>query len=121
VGHDGERVGQAFGHVGGAVNGIECDIETGRVLVSSAELVAEKDARSLVLDSFADNHLPADIDQIEDTTDRIASSLVGSFLVPSAKPVDGVQRGVLGGTDKFEFDGALDVWQVVHGESFEKL
>ena len=119
--HHADRIWQPFGHIGGAVDGIERDVETRRVLSSASELVSEKDARSLILDSFANDDLSADVDQVEHAVDCVARSLIRGFLISTAKLMDGIQRGVLRGSDKFELNGPLDVLEGAHRDRLAEM
>ena len=47
-------------------------------------------------------------DQVEHAVDCVARSLIRGFLISTAKPMDGIQRGILRGSDKFELNGPLD-------------
>ena len=93
----------------------------GEPSLAASELVSEKDARSLILDSFANDDLSADVDQVEHAVDRVARSLIRGFLISAAKPMDGIQRGVLRGSDKFELNGPLDVLGGAHRDRLAEM
>ena len=48
-----------------AVDRIERDVEMRRSFLPGAQPIAEENARRIVLDPFADDHLAADVDQVE--------------------------------------------------------
>ena len=121
-GDDADAVGHAFAHVGGAVDGVEGDIELRRARLPGAQVLADKDARRVVLDPFANDDLATDIEQIKDAVDRIARGGIGQLFFAPAQPFAGLQRGVLGGADELKLDqtfkvqGAAERWERRHRE-----
>src|SRR5262249_34805933 len=61
-----------------------------------------------------DDHPAADVEDVEDAVDGVTGGGVAGLLVAAAQPVDGVERGVLGGADELEFDDALQGVRAAH-------
>jgi len=92
-----------------AVHRVERDIETRGADPPRAELLAEKNARRVVLDAFADHDFSGDIHEIEHTVDRVASRRVRRFLLSATKPMDDIERRIFRRTHKLKFDRPLGV------------
>jgi hypothetical protein len=108
-GNDRDGVRGAVGEVGRAVDRIERHVEVRRSVLPRAQPIAEKNAGRIVLDAFADDHLAADVHQIQYAVDGIARRRVGELLLTAAEPVDRVDGGIFGRADELELDRPLGV------------
>ena len=108
-GHHGDGVGHAFGEIGGAVDGIDGDVDVPTAGRPGAEFVADEDARGVVLDAFADHALAADVHVFEHAEDGAAGGIVGGFFGVATEPREAGEGGVLGGADEFKLQGTLGV------------
>ncbi len=78
-------------------------------------MFADEDSRRVVLDALADDDFAADVEDVEDAADGRARRGVGQFLLAAAQPRDGLERGVLGGADKFKLQNALQIERAAEG------
>jgi len=74
-----------------------------------AEPLPLEDPRRLILDPLADDHLAANVGDVEHAADGVAGGRVRRFLVPLPHPPHAVQRGNLRRAEEVELDEALDV------------
>jgi hypothetical protein len=72
-------------------------------------LFAFKNSGRVILDSFTDDDLTADIHEIEHAPNGVAGGGIGRFLVATSQPFQGIERGGFGRAQEIDLDDALDV------------
>ena len=72
-------------------------------------MFADKDARGVVLDAFANDDFATHIEQVKDAIDRIARGRVRQLFLSSAQPLASLQRSVLCGANEFKLDQAFEI------------
>lgn len=104
---DTDRVGQAFRGQGGAVNGVDGDVDGGAGPV--ADPLAVEQYRRLVLLAFADDDDPVHADRAEDRSHGVHGSLVDLFLVTEAEVAGAGDCGGFGSPHQLEGKVAVGV------------
>ena len=72
-------------------------------------MLAFENAGRIVLDAFADDDFPADVDEVEHPADGVAGRLIGQLFLAAAEPLDGVEGSGFGGADEVELHHPLDI------------
>src|SRR5919106_5634428 len=106
-GHHRDRVGQALGGQGGAVDRVDGDVDLGRGAAADPPAVIEHGR--VVLLALADHHHPVHGDRAQDRPHGVDRGLVDRLLVAAAemaRPPDGRR---LGGPDQLEGEVAVGV------------
>ena len=107
--HHRDGVGHALREIGGAVDGIDRDIDVPAAGGPGAELVADENARGVVLDAFADHAFAADVHVFEHAQNGAAGGVIGGFFGVAAEPRQAGERGVFGGADELELERTFRV------------
>jgi hypothetical protein len=74
-----------------------------------AKMFAFKYSRCVILDPLTDDHLAANVHQIEHSPDRVARGSVSFFFFASADPRQRVQSRRFGGPNKVKLDDSFQV------------
>jgi hypothetical protein len=89
--------------------GSRADIKYRAARGPGAQPVSKEDTGGIVLDAFADHHLPADIDVIKHPLNGVTGGGIRQFLFAPAKPMHRVEGGIFRDADEFEFQGAFGI------------
>ncbi len=89
--------GKPFGNVRRAINRVQGQIKFMAAGRPGAKMFPFEDPGSIILDPLPDDHLAANVHQIEHSPDRIARGSVSFFFFASADPRQRVQCRRFGG------------------------
>jgi len=105
-----DRPRQTLCDVRRAVDRVQCKIKFMAATSPGAKTFPFKNPRSIVLDPLTDDHLAANVHQIEHSPNRIACSSVSFFFFASTDPRQRVQGRRFGGPKKVKLDDPFQVF-----------
>ncbi len=91
-GDDGQRIGQALGGDGRALERIERDVDLGRAGLGQPDLLADIEHRRLVALALADHDGAVDGERVQRRAHGVDRGLVGLLLVATAHQLGGAAR-----------------------------
>ena len=105
--HDGNRVGGAIGEVGGAVDGIQRDIEVRRANLPRAQLISQGNAPGALSLMPSPMTTSPQMSTRSNTPSMASQAAASAVLATAPQPVKVLKRGILGSPHELELEASL--------------